>query len=377
MAERIYIEGPAGGLDALNEKAFATEDELQKLIAEHPELLDGERITPGDPRRWIVITREKGIAETSDAGARWALDLLIVDQEAVPTLVEVKRGSSPELRRTVVGQMLEYAAHASQSWTGDELRQCFEKTSHTLDLDHHDELAKLLQADGEPDVEGFWQRLVTNLRAKKLRLIFVADDIPDPLARVVELLNEQLRDIEVLAIEVKQFRSQSARTLVPRVLGRTAARVASGRRANLTREEFLQRFSDLAERDAVSRLFGAAVTAGAVLAWGPSGVSIRGHCPAWTQSVSVAWLFPPDVSGWMGLQDITFGEGISDYHPELDERLRAILRRWVKAFSSDDFSVIVSKKGIRGVTIRYGDAARHIGPLEKRLTSVLAELASL
>lgn len=377
MAERIYIEGPAGGLDSLNEKAFATEDELQKLIAEHPELLDGERITPGDPRRWIVITREKGIAETADAGARWALDLLIVDQEAVPTLVEVKRGSSPELRRTIIGQMLEYAAHASQSWTGEELRQCFEETSHTLDLDHHDELAKLLQADGEPDVEGFWQRVTTNLKAKKLRLIFVADDIPDPLARIVELLNEQLRDIEVLAIEVKQFRSQSARTLVPRVLGRTAARVASGRRANLTREEFLQQFSDVAERDAARQLIDAAETAGAVLAWGPRGVSIRGHCSAWPQPISVAWLFPPNVRGWMGLRNITFGEFVSYDEQASDERLRACLDAWGDAFSSDDFSVIVSKKGIRGVTIRYGDAARHIGPLEKRLTSVLAELASL
>lgn len=39
---------------------------------------------------------------------------MLVDQDAVPTLVEVKRGSNPEIRRTIVGQMLEYAAHAAQ-----------------------------------------------------------------------------------------------------------------------------------------------------------------------------------------------------------------------------------------------------------------------
>ena len=48
---------------------FATEDELQALIAEHPELLDGERIRPGDARRRIFITREKGMAASSGAGA--------------------------------------------------------------------------------------------------------------------------------------------------------------------------------------------------------------------------------------------------------------------------------------------------------------------
>ena len=113
MAERIYTRSMQGGLEPLEEEPFATEDELQSLIAEHPELLDGEQIRPGAPRRWLLITREKGIAETSESGARWAVDHLIVDQDAVPTLAEVKRGSNPEIRRSIVGQVLEYAAHST------------------------------------------------------------------------------------------------------------------------------------------------------------------------------------------------------------------------------------------------------------------------
>ncbi len=70
MAERIYTRGEEGGLESLEEEPFATEDELQALIAEHPELLDGQQMRPGDPRRWILITREKGIAETPESGAR-------------------------------------------------------------------------------------------------------------------------------------------------------------------------------------------------------------------------------------------------------------------------------------------------------------------
>ena len=84
---------------------------------------------PDAPRRWILIAREQGIAESSDAAARWAVDHLLVDQDAVPTLVEVKRGSSPEIRRTIVGQVLEYAAHAARTWRADTLRQAFEESS--------------------------------------------------------------------------------------------------------------------------------------------------------------------------------------------------------------------------------------------------------
>ena len=183
MAERVYTRGEEGGLESLEEEPFATEDELQALIAEHPELLDGQQMRPCDPRRWILITREKGIAETPESGARWSIDHLIVDQDAVPTLAEVKRGSNPEIRRTIVGQLLEYAAHAAQTWTADELRRTFEASTIAKGLSPGEVLGRLIQADEEPDVDGFWENVATNLAARRLRLLFIADEIPDPLGR--------------------------------------------------------------------------------------------------------------------------------------------------------------------------------------------------
>ena len=209
MAERIYTRDEQGKLEPLEEAPFASEDDLQALLAEHPELLDGEQMRPGDPRRWILIKREKGIAETSDAGDRWALDHLLIDQDATPTLVEVKRGANSEVRRKVVGQMLEYAAHATGgagSWAVDDIRRDFEDNANAQDRNPDDLIADLLQTDGEPDVEAFWKDVGANLAARRIRLLFVADDIPDSLTRIVSFLNEQTRDnIEVLAVEIKQF----------------------------------------------------------------------------------------------------------------------------------------------------------------------------
>ena len=224
VSERIYMRVAGGGLEPLEEQRFSTEDELQSLIAEHLGLLGGEQVRPGDPRRWICVCREKGVAEIPDAAARWAVDLLVIDQDAIPTLVEVKRGANPEIRRAIVGQMLEYAAHAAGTWTADELRRTFEETTRASGLDPGDELATLLQTDGEPDAEDFWGKVAVNLDAKRLRLLFVADDIPDPLKRIVAFLNEQMSDIEVLAVEVKQFRGGASQTIVPRVTGNIAPR---------------------------------------------------------------------------------------------------------------------------------------------------------
>jgi hypothetical protein len=62
----------------------------------------------------------------------------------------------------------------------------------------------------------------TNLQAGRVRLIFVADQVPAELRRVVEFLNEQMDPAEVLAVEVRQFASGKLRTLVPRVFGQTS-----------------------------------------------------------------------------------------------------------------------------------------------------------
>ena len=380
MAERIYIRDDKGGLEPLEEMRFSTENDLQTLIAEHPELLDGTQIRPEDPRRWLLITREKGIPETADTASRWAVDHLIVDQDAMPTLVEVKRGSNPEIRRTIVGQMLEYAAHAAQTWSAEELRRTFQESATDHGLDPDEEIGTLLQADGEPDVDRFWQDVSTNLEARRLRLLFVADEIPDPLERTVEFLNAQMPNIEALAVEIKQFRGGSTQTLVPRVIGRTAKPTDSSTGGNrgpkLTRDAFLAQFSNDEARDVAARLLDVAEESGAVLNYGQAGVAIRIEGSRWKNLLSVAWISPPGKRVMGRLRNCTFG--IAEWQAsETDEESRAVLQRWGDGFPENAFAAAYSRGGIVGWEVAYDDAAKNIDLLAERLANVIGELKAL
>ena len=375
MAERIF-RVVDGELEALEEQAFSREDELQVLIAEHPELLDGEQILPGKPRRWILVRREQRIAESAGAPAKWSLDHLIIDQDAVPTLAELKRGANPEIRRTIVGQLLEYAAHAADTWTVSELREAFQREAETRGRDAREELAALLQTPEEPDVEGFWEAVSTNLAARRLRLLFVADHIPDTLARTVEFLNAQMPKIDVLAVEIKRFPGKSGQTLVPRVIGRTS--VASSRGGpdrRQTRDSFLEGFGDVEARAVAERLLDAARQCDGEILYGLHGLSIRARCPAWRQPVSVAWLYPQPDRGWMRTRDFSFGAAVFDEN--LPAALRTQLERWVGEFASDAFAEDASSKGVRAWLVRHGAAVRHQDLLVDRLRTVLSDLASL
>ncbi len=59
------------------------------------------------------------------------------------------------------------------------------------------------------------------MRAGKVRLIFVTDQIPAELRRIVEFLNQQMDPAKMLAAEIKQRAGQGMRSLVPRVVGQT------------------------------------------------------------------------------------------------------------------------------------------------------------
>jgi len=77
-----------------------------------------------------------------------------------------------------------------------------------------------------------------------VRMLFVADEIPPELRRIVEFLNEQMDPAEVLAVELRQYVSQGLRTLVPRVFGQTAEaeqrKKASARGEAWTEDRFFE-----------------------------------------------------------------------------------------------------------------------------------------
>jgi hypothetical protein len=113
--------------------------------------------------------------------------------------------------------MLDYAANAVVYWPVETIRTNFESACEAKNIDPKTALIEFLGTD--TDQEQFWQKVKTNLRAGKVRLVFVADEIPSELRRIVEFLNEQMDPAEVLAVEIKQYMGEGLKTLVPRVFG--------------------------------------------------------------------------------------------------------------------------------------------------------------
>jgi hypothetical protein len=105
----MFVLKDATTLVEMQPAHFASEDDFQRLLADFPSLLAGDQIDTVLPRRWILVCRET-IPSEDGGGGRWSIDHLFLDQDGIPTLVEVKRQTDTRIRREVVGQMLDYAA---------------------------------------------------------------------------------------------------------------------------------------------------------------------------------------------------------------------------------------------------------------------------
>ncbi len=227
---------------------YIDEDQLQRYLEDYPDLLAGDQIDPNAPRRWLLVAREMGVPDQLDGGDRWSIDHFFLDQDGTPTFVECKRAVDTRTRREVVAQMLDYASNGAAHLSVDRVRQIAGETAAHRGADLDELIADLIDDDSAEATDAYWQTVEEKLRNGEVRLLFVVDQAPPELRRIVEFLNDKMADVQVLIVELKQYTGAGQTALVPRVLGQSQKtadrkRSAAGRSSTLTREEFLDKCS--------------------------------------------------------------------------------------------------------------------------------------
>jgi ribosomal protein L7Ae-like RNA K-turn-binding protein len=288
---RIFLIGQEENrLIPMDETPYPSEDILQVLLANYPDLLPGDQISPENARRWFLISREVDVPGDIDEAGRWSLDHLFLDQDGIPTFVECKRAADTRSRREVVAQMLDYAANGIEYWAIDRLRQAATETARSRNRSLDQEILSLIGTEDEAEIERFWQQVENNLRAGKVRLIFVADSTSKELRRLVEFLNDKMSDVEVLAVEIKQFLGgDNQKALVSRVVGLTESARVNKTENRAKRQTNCSEFLAKCTPNAVplfERILDLASQRGHTINWGEVGFSIRALVPKNNQFIS-------------------------------------------------------------------------------------------
>ena len=212
MAGKIFLLQEGNKLVEMEEREYISEDILQDLIANYPNLLAGYEMDQNEPRKWLLVQRELFLYCEDEYGSdKFYLDHLFLDQDGIPTIVETKLSSNSELRRQVVAQMLDYSSNALIYLPVEEIKTILNST-----YPEKNEIELFKEELGlEVNPEEYWKQVQTNLQKGKIRLVFVADFIPTKLRTMVEFLNIQMDPAEVFCVEVKQYVGEGLKTFVP------------------------------------------------------------------------------------------------------------------------------------------------------------------
>lgn len=235
MGDFVVVQRVGARPSVVASKDYVDEDELQQLLVEAPALLS---IVSAEPVEFLLVKREMGVPIEAGGLDQFSLDHLFLDDQGIPTLVEVKRSANREIRRMIVGQMLDYAANGVRYWPMERLRQSFDETCAAAGIDPTNRMNEFA---GRTDPDEYWKAVGDNLARGRLRLLFVSDRIPLELQRIIEFLNEQLREADVLGVEISRYQHEGEQIYVPRVVGATAqAQAVKASAAQTTFVEMLE-----------------------------------------------------------------------------------------------------------------------------------------
>ena len=186
---------------------------LQGLIERHPQLLLGTRNRDVQEECGLVLLRREMPLQ------QWSLDHLLVDRNAILTLVETKLFENPESRREVIGQIIEYAAHAKTAWANGVVRERAAEYWDGMDGKSVDEiLCEEFDLD-ESSIDGFWVDIEENLAQGRIRLVIAGDQLRPEVRQSIEYLNGEMRNAEVLGFELKGYGDEEDLIIIPTVIG--------------------------------------------------------------------------------------------------------------------------------------------------------------
>lgn len=207
---RIMVRGKGErGWKPLDASKYDGEAHLQELLDKDIDLIPL-------PNPLVACVREFGLPGSGSS------DIIAVDGDGGITIIECKLAKSREVRRMVIGQLLEYAAFLTRM-SADEFVETFDDLA---DAPLYQTMANELGEEFEESA--FKDALTENLDQGEFTLIVAVDKINDELKEIILYLNAH-SDCTVGALELEYFKDEKQELLVPRLYGGPEVKEATGR----------------------------------------------------------------------------------------------------------------------------------------------------
>ncbi len=216
---KLFVVGE-GKTQILEPQSFDNESILQDILEKFPEVTALDELGVSEP--FLVIGREVA----TPAGY---IDVLCIDGDGVLTVIETKLARNAQIRREVVGQVLEYVAQVSK-WRAQEVVQVANQYFRSCETNTNQSLIELLSettdAAGNVDPSSIYDKIDDNLRKGKMKVVIASDSIPDTLRDTISFINSY-SNFDIFVMQVKSYIKDNLQIFAPTIFGLTR-KVSSG-----------------------------------------------------------------------------------------------------------------------------------------------------
>lgn len=250
----------------VKEQKYENESALQNILYKSPEIIPIEKLGENllKPRLFI---KEAGLPGSGNT------DLIGIDEKGGITIIECKLAVNREIRRQVIGQVLEYAAylwHMSYDQFDNVCRKAEDWADKSLAHVIKEKNGEIEEGWSE---EEFRVNVTSTLEKGDFRLIIAVDALNDELRRIIEFLNSRGEPSpQIHALEIRQFETSELQMLIPELFGYATKTAGGGtQRGRWDEKSFIANTRDGCEpeiADIVTRLYEFAKYNADKLSWG-------------------------------------------------------------------------------------------------------------
>ncbi len=228
------------GWKVADPEVYKGEKELQQLLYESPSLIPINEIGQNDSQL-IAAVQEFGLPGSGST------DIIAFDKDGGIAIIECKLAANAEIKRKVVGQILEYGAYL---WN-----MSYQEVDEIVKRREGKSLAELVSNvvdDEEWDVEYFKAGVEKNLKEGAFSLIIAVDEINEELRRTIQYLNTCGPSMfSINALEMSYFKEKGLEILIPHIYGVAQAQPTGGRK-QWTERKFFSVVEDNLETEVIS-----------------------------------------------------------------------------------------------------------------------------
>jgi len=366
----MIVRSGDGPPDILEEIEAANEEELRSLIKEHPDLIPVEEFGLDGPL--MVVGRETTLASG-------AVDLICITGGGDLLVIEFKTGPRNSDFRHSLAQLLHYgsdiwhmtyemfeSAVAVRYFGGSNCSDPRVKGKTSLEQAAHSTWPDL----SEEDMQVFRDHLTGQLEQGAFNYILVASKFTDTVTRTMEYMNALGTASCFFGVELVPFSGNGLSAFESRTIIKPLQQNKKARSGTLDEGKLLDRVDDERYRESLQQLLELCRGLGLKIPWGSAGASIRISTPDSTEPLSIGWVFPPGVSGWMGLKNLTLGIDTAS----------AVKRPSAQRHLESYISSLENLEGVESVSVQ-GLRAFHLSSdvltaLSGEVSNIIAELVS-